>query len=787
MSEQIIVTSENQNLGPLAFDINFVKQLLNYSEYVIVGKSVLRIDGLDKVLGLAKYTEDYIDKALRIKALRSPYPHALVKIVSRSCPTGSARVFAADDIPGENDVSYDPQGAQELLVNERARFVGDQIALIAAEREEDALQCTRNLEVKYEPLPSILSIEDALRNDAVKIHSKGNIAGSVSVTKGDVDRAFEYADVVVEDVYRVGYQDHAYIEPEAAVAIPEGANKISVIATTQNPFRTRNTVAKVLGLKYSDVRVIVPYIGGGFGGKDTMGPIIAANVGLVAMRTGKPAAQVFTREESLAYHYKRTPFKVIYKSGATNDGKLVAVDAKIFADIGAYIAQGFAVLRRAAFHATGPYNVPNVMVNGVAVYTNNIPTGAFEGFGNPQVQFAAELQMDKLAHKLGMDPLEFRISNLLAPGSTTPTGQLLNHSVGINGLLADVARRSNWRARRNAVRGNGTKKVGIGVACGWHGIGSTGSPADFSSASIIVNIDGSVTYRTGIVELGQGTYTGHAMIVAEALGVPPGFVKVETIDTSTTLDSGETHASRGLAIGGSAALDAALRLRKRLMKVASEVLGVEEDEIVIREGRVYVRRNGGLSEAMTFGDLVKEAYLRGVTLAENGFVKPNVKPPDPQTGQGAPYFSYTFSCTTAEVEVDVETGKIRVLRLCPGVAAGKIINPELAKGQIYGGSTIGMGWTLLENLIVKDGKILNDNFTDYIIPTIKDAPNFCDPVFVEDEYEYSAFGAKGIGEAVITAVPPAIINAVHDATGVWFNEIPLTLDKTFFRLRGEGE
>jgi CO/xanthine dehydrogenase Mo-binding subunit len=273
------------------------------------------------------------------------------------------------------------------------------------------------------------------------------------------------------------------------------------------------------------------------------------------------------------------------------------------------------------------------------------------------------------------------------------------------------------------------------------------------------------------------------MIVAEALGVPLDSIRIETIDTSTTLDSGETHASRGLAIGGSAALDAALRLRERLVKVASEVLGVEESEIVIREGRVYVRRNGGLSEAMSFSDLVKEAYLRGVTLAENGFVKPNVKPPDPRTGQGTPHFSYTFICVVAEVEVDVETGKIRVLRLCPGVAAGKIINPDLAKGQIYGGSTIGMGWTLLENLIIEDGKILNDNFTDYTIPTIKDVPDFCDPVFVEDEYMYSAFGAKGIGEATIIAVPPAIVNAIHDATGVWFDEIPLTLDKVFFRLR----
>jgi CO/xanthine dehydrogenase Mo-binding subunit len=785
-SEETAILTEFRASGPLAYDINFVKQLLNYPEYLIVGRSVLRVDGLYKALGLAKYTEDYItDKALRVKVLRSPYPHASVKALSKSCPIEGVWVFTADDIPGENNVSYDPLGRQELLVKDRARFVGDQVALIAAEREDAASRCIGELEVRYEPLPFILSIEDALRSNAVKIHEGGNIAGRVNVMKGDVDWALEHADVVVEGVYHTGYQDHAYIEPEAAIAIPEGPDRISIIATTQNPFRTRNTVAKVLGLNYANVRVIVPYIGGGFGGKDAMGPIVAANVGLVAMRTGKPAAQVFTREESIAYHYKRTPFKIIYRSGATKDGKLVAADVEIFADVGAYIVQGFAVLRRAAFHATGPYNVPNVRVSGVAVYTNNIPTGAFEGFGNPQVQFAAELQMDKLAEKLSMDPLEFRINNSLIPGSTTLAGQLLDHSVGIRDLLVGVARRSGWGARRSAVHSSakGAKKVGIGIACGWHGIGTTGSPADYSSASIIINADGSVTYRTGIVELGQGAFTAHAMVVAEALGVPLDSINVETIDTSTTLDGGETHASRGLAIGGSAALDAALRLRERLVKVASEVLGVKESEIVIMDGRVYVRRDGGLSEAMGFGDLVKEAYLRGVSLAESGFVKPNVKPPDPQTGQGAPYFSYTFSCAVAEVEVDMETGKVRVLRLCPGVAAGKIVNPELARGQVYGGSVIGMGWTLLENLIIEGGKILNDTFTDYNIPTIKDVPDFCDPVFVEDEYMYSAFGAKGIGEAAIIAVPPAIVNAIHDATGVWFDEIPLTLDKVFFRLR----
>jgi CO/xanthine dehydrogenase Mo-binding subunit len=440
-------------------------------------------------------------------------------------------------------------------------------------------------------------------------------------------------------------------------------------------------------------------------------------------------------------------------------------------------------MKRAAYHATGVYEVPNCRITGMAVYTNNLPGGALNGFGNPQMGFALESQMDLLAEELDMDQVELRLKNALVPGSLTGTNQELDHSVGIKELIEKVAEKSDWRKKKARTAGvqKGTKRRGIGIGCSWHGCGTTGFKQDWAGASVILNPDGSVNYCTGIVEIGQGSITGHAMMVAETLGVPYDWVKVDTNDTSRMPDSGETHAQRGTIFGGTAAVEAALKLRKRLNTVAAEIMSCGEDDVLIQEGVVQNRNNA--SQKMTFKALVGEMYARGVNPSEFGFILARRGYPDPETGLGDPYAAYTFGCTIAEVEVDLETGEVDVLKLNPGIAAGKIIQPEVVRGQINGCGMLGLGYGIYEAVVRKNGKIINASYTDYVIPTIKDKPETADFVSVEDEYKYSGYGAKGVGEIALISTPLAIVNAVYDAIDIRFYDLPLNAEKVYFAIK----
>ena len=591
--------------------------------------------------------------------------------------------------------------------------------------------------------------------------------------------------MVIERHYKAGSQDHAYMEPEAAVAIPEERGSMSVISTNQGPFRVRDVVARVLGKKQADVRIITPMIGGGFGGKDTYGPIISSFVAVAAEITGRPAMMVFTRQESLIHRYKRCPFDMRFKSGATKDGKLKAIEVEYTADCGGYAAHAINLMKRAAYHATGVYEVPNCKVTGVGVYTNNLPCAAFNGFGNPQMGLATESQMDLLAEALDLDPVEFRLINALVPGSRTGTNQLLDHSVGIKPLIEQVAARADW-ARKKAATSKpdaGHIRRGIGIGCSWHGNGTTGYKQDWAGASLILNPDGSATYCTGIVEIGQGTITSHAMMVAEVLGIPFESVSVVGNDTSRMPDSGETHAQRGTVIGGTAAVDAALKLRKRLNGVAAEVLGCRVGNVSIEEGYVFDEERANYK--IPFKELAAEMYKRGAPPSEYGFILANRGFADAETGQGDAYGTYSFGCIVAEVEVDMEMGRISVSKLYPGVEAGKILQPEVVRGQVNGCCMLGIGYGLTEAVVRDRGRMLNDSLTDYVLPTIRDMPEIADYVAVEEEYRYSGFGAKGVGELVLIATPLAIVNAVYDATGVRFTELPLDRERTFFALRGQ--
>ena len=504
--------------------LQIVESFLKKRKFDVVGKSVTRSGALDQVLGRAKYTGDYFyDRMLYVKLLRSPHPHALVQGIDAKealASPGVVTVLTAKDIPGINDWGFTFPD-QPLLAHDKVRFVGDGVAIVAAETPEQATEALKLIKVNYSPLPAVFDPRESLKPDTPKIHEKGNVMYQCRVRKGDVVKGFEKSDEIVENEYTTPRQEHGYLEPEAALGLPEPDGSVTVIVGTQSPFLVQMNVSKVLGVPLDQVRIIQAATGGGFGGKDDVPPELSSRVALVATRTGRPAMLIHTREESITCHNKRYPYRIKHKLGASKDGKLQAAEVELTSDTGAYASHGPYVLWRSAVHATGPYVVPNVKVDAKSVYTNNLYSGSYRGFGNVQGEFAAESQVDELAEKLGMDPVEFRLKNVLHDGSYTMTNQLLDHSVGVEECLVESAKVSGWKQKKEAYKtARGTKRRGIGVALMYHGNSTSRGAPDYSAAYVMVAKDGSVRYRTGITEMGQGTLTGHMQIVAEILGVP---------------------------------------------------------------------------------------------------------------------------------------------------------------------------------------------------------------------------------------------------------------------------
>lgn len=754
--------------------------------YMVIGKGVSRVDALDKALGKAMFTEDYfveyiLGNGLFVKQVLSPHPHAYIKGFNTaralSIP-GVTGVFTHRDIPGENQVGYAIPD-QPLLAERKVRYAGEVVALVAASDYDKAIRAAEEVEVEYEPLPHVLDPLEAMERKDVLVHEEAgtNIAFRTRVRKGDVEKGFSESDVIVENEYRLHHQEHAYLETEAALAIPDSEGRITIIGALQYPHLGQKIVARVLGIPISRVKIVAPYIGGGFGGKDDEGPLTCAKAALVAYLTRKPAFIIYSREESIRVHPKREAALIKYKSGASRDGKLNAIEVTIIHDTGAYANRGPFILWRATMHASGPYEVPNAKIDGFAVYTNKVYQGSFRAFGNLSIQFAVERQMDQLAEKLGLDPVEFRLRNLLREGSRTVTNQVLDHSVGVAEALSKVAEKSNWHAKRREFeefnRQNRRFKRGIGVAVGWHGISTSRGVPDWSNAYVKVELDGSVTVYTGIVEMGQGSPTSsHVQIVSEILGVPPEMVKV-VFATTEAPDTGATHASRGTGIGGLGVQLAAAKLRERFSKLAAEIIGENINDIDFRDGRVYSRRDPGKN--ISWRDLVREAYARGVETSATGYFFLPKGRFDDRVGQGFAYPAYSFIVLVAEVEVDTETGFSRVLRVYPGLAAGKILNPVQVEGQIEGAISQAIGYVFTEQLVFdKEGRILNANLTDYVVPTAKDMPEVEKPVYVEDKFRYGAFGAKGVGEMALIPGPAALANAISHAIGIQVTSTPLT-------------
>ncbi len=769
-----------------------MEKWLKAKEFIVVGKRVTRADALDKALGKAKYVEDLYtpDDILFVKQVLSTEPHARLVSINYSDAlklSGVEGVFTARDIPGENQVGY-ALPDQPLIAEKKVRFIGDLVALVAAKDFDTAIKAAEEVKVKYDPLPYILDPLEAMKRTDVLIHEEAgtNIAFRTKVRKGNVEEGFSKSDYVVENEYRTHHQDHVYLETEGALALPQLEDRMTVISAGQYPHLVRAIVARVLGLPESHVKVIIPYMGGGFGGKDDEGPLVAAKAALVAYLTKKPAFLQYSREESLIMHPKREATVIKYKSGASRDGRLQAIDVQIVHDTGAYTNRGPFILWRATVHASGPYEVPNAKVDGYAVYTNKVYQGSYRGFGNPSVQFAAEAQMDLLAEKLGMDPVEFRLKNMLTPGKTTITNQPLDHSVGIADAVAKLAEAVDWRNKYTSYKNNGGRyKRGIGIGVAWHGISTSRGVPDWSNALIKIAKDGSVSVYTGIVEMGQGSpVSSHRQIAAEILGAPIELVKV-VFGTSDSPDTGATHASRGTSIGAIGVYVAAAKLRERLNKLAAELLNASPDEIEIRNGKAYVK--GKEENYITWKELIKEAYSRGVEMSTTGYFFLPKGHFDDQKGQGYAYPAYSYVAMVAEVEVDTYTGRVKVLRIWPALAAGRIINPQQVEGQIEGAAVQGMGYVLMEQFVFDErGKILNPDLTDYVIPTALDIPKVEKPIYVEDLFKYGPFGAKGVGEMALIPAPAAIANAVSHALGIRVTQLPLTPGQVYKLIKNKS-
>lgn len=725
-----------------------------------ISRRLPRPDALDKVTGKGVYADDlYVAGMLHARALRSRYPHArLLKVdtsKARALP-GVAAVLTADDIPGRKDC-----GVHEIdwpvLCYDKVRYVGDAIALVVAETEQIAEQALELIEVDYEPLPVVTGPKEAARPGAPILHERregGNLLAHFHLDHGDLAAGFAQADVVVEREYRTQTVDHAFIEPEAGLAVPGADGRITVYAGGQIPFNDRRQIAATLGLPEERVRVVNCLIGGAFGGKEDVS--VQVHAALAAWATGRPVKMVFSRKESLLVHPKRHATIIRMKTGAAKDGRLLAHEVEIYGDGGAYASLSNHVMLRATTHAAGPYEVPNSLVDTYAMFTNNVPSGAFRGFGVTQSGFAMESQMDLLAEQLGISPLEIRRKNVLAPGRRTLAGHVLTESCGLPQCLELVAAEVE---RRPFVAAEGDKRRAWGLACAYKNTGYGSGAYDAAGAEVEIYPDGRAIVRAGAAEIGQGLPTVLAQIVAEELGVPYEQVDVLLADTDLTTDGEATTASRQTYVTGNAARHASRAVRDLLSRTAAEMLDAPPDRLLFEEGYVGVDgRRAPLNE------VVKAACREGqVPKVAYQYVAPHT--------EKYQHYAYGFGVQAALVEVDIKTGETRVLAIVAANDVGRALNPLGLQGQVEGGISMGLGLALQERFVIEDGYVKTDSLHKCHLPRIDQTPEVVQ-FFVEEETSGGPYGAKGVGELASIPTAPAIVNAISNATGARCYSLP---------------
>lgn len=741
-----------------------------------VGESTTRADGVPKVTGEFEYSSDlWMDGMLYGATLRSPHPHANIWSVDTSEAEAVPGIFAVlthEDVPGRKVCGMEVPD-QPVLAWERVRYQGEPIALVAADHPETARRALEKISVEYEVLDPITDAEEAMREDTPKLHLSGNLLRHIHVVHGDVDTA--EADVVVEGEYEVGMQDQAFLGPESGLAVPDGRGGVDLYISTQWLHIDRDQVAESLGLEPDQVRLHLSGVGGAFGGREDLSMQIHSC--LLALHTGRPVKMMYNREESFYGHVHRHPARMRYEHGATSDGRLVYIKARLVFDGGAYASSSNAVCLNAGTFACGPYDVPNALVDSYMLYTNNPPCGAMRGFGAVQVCFAHEAQMDKLAKALGMDPVELRIKNAIKPGDRFPFGQEVPPPAPVAELLErlkampmpeeeDITGRDLRRLPggvSNVTHGEGVRR-GVGYAVGYKNVGFSAGFDDYSTAKVTLSVEGGeplVRVHTAAAEVGQGIVTLEAQIARTELGVN----KIAVLPADTSIDSaGSTSASRQSYVTGAAVKAACEAVREKVFARVREEFGEDPDGLSIEDGNVVAEGHGivvplaELLDGEEIGELVKYRHKPTYPLDENG--------------QGDAHVQFAFAAQRAIVEVDEELGLVRVVEVATTQDVGKAMNPQALEGQIEGGIAQGLGLALLEEIQVKEGRIQNASFTDYLLPTILDMP----PVkmeILELADPDAPYGLKGVGEPPTIASTPAIVAALRDATGRELNRVPV--------------
>lgn len=771
-------------------------------ELADIGKTFRRLDYETKVTGKAQYLADMkVPGMCHGKILRSPYPHARIKKIDASKAKqapGVVAVLTRDDILHDQGIEpyYGPVFKDQTIVAvEKVRHVGDPVAAVAALTVDAAEEALKLIEVEYEELPAVLGVDDALRpgavlvHDSIKLPSSGfadlveikpvagtNICTHFKLTRGDIAKGFAEADRVFEDTFTLPATQHSFLETHACIASVEPGGRITVWATTQNPFVVRTQLANIFKVPVAKVRVIVPYLGGGYGGKvyPKVEPITVA----LAEKAGRPVRVVLSREE-VFYTITKHGAVIRMKTGVKKDGTLVARECEIYLDTGAYAEIGPRVAKKSGYTAAGPYRIPNLQIDSYSIYTNKPPAGAFRGFGVSQSAWAVESQMDIIAAALEIDPLELRKKNGYEEGDRFVTEERLR-AVGLKECLDEVARSIGWEGkdrRGDRERGReeqrpGTRvRRGKGLACM---IKATITPS-VSSAVVKLNEDASLSIYAGTVEMGQGSETVLAQIAGKELGIPLPSIQVLGVDTDVVPYDLTTSSSRSTFHMGKAVQLAALDIKRQLKSIVASEYGVPEDQIRFADGQIrFAETQLSYAEVM-----FKRFGMQGGTLVGEGQVKTSTKD---EFGEKITSAFWFLAAGAAEVEVDMDTGKFKLVKYATAVDVGKAINPLGCRQQLSGAAITGMGQAMFEEIAYDNGQLVNPNLVDYVLPSLGDMPAVIDPICVEVPDKNGPFGAKGIGESALIPVAPAIANAIYDAVGVRIKELPIKAEKIFLAL-----
>jgi CO/xanthine dehydrogenase Mo-binding subunit len=766
----------------------------------LIGADVTIVGGLAKVTGTASYTPDLVlPRMLYAKALRSSYPHAKLLRIDASKAEGYPGVVAVvtrDDLAGLNSYFGPVIDDQPVVAIDRVRHVGEHAALVAAETRSIAEEALDFIDVEYEELPAVFDIMEAAKPDAPVLHSQrnetnagvhkdefnfqtgGNVCSVFHVEDGDITRGFQESDEILENTYRLPPVQHGHIEPHAATACWEADGKLVVHSACQNPSGVQEQLAQIFRLPENQVRIIVPWVGGGYGGKThaRIEPALA----LLARKARRPVQWVLTRDEVFLTG-RRYGAVVKIKTGFKRDGRLMARKVDIFFDIGAYALNGPVNAKTGCYVSSGPYNIPNRSLTTYSVYTNLPPTGPFRGVGVSHSCWAYESEMDDIARRTGMDPLELRLKHLVKEGDIFVTGEKLV-SVGVTDCLQRVAEAISWQGKaEQAPKATGANIVrGKGLAVT---IKSTTTPTT-SSAHVRLNADGSAVLLTSSVEMGQGALTSLAQIVGEELGLPMERVSVSFPDTDVTPYDKSTSSSRTTFHMGQAAQKAARDIRNQLLEVGARKFEAHIDDLELRDGALQVI--GVPEKRLTISELFKAKFGSSVGSLFGGHCFHTEGGLDPKTGKGKAAAFWFFSACGAEVEVDIETGKVRVVRAATAVDAGKAIHPRQCGLQNEGSFLSGMGSVLFEEMVYDNGQPINSNFLEYMLPSLEDHPQEFISLLVETPHPEGPFGAKGVGEAALPPVAPAIGNAVANALGgSRIRDLPIKPDKVVAALRAK--